>query len=382
MSEQTESTADQAPRSPETATSILSVVNACLRHWRAFLWAPVATAVLVGVLIVLSPSTFTSQGSFMPQQGETEIGRLSGIAAQFGMQLPSGRPTQSPNFYVMLLESRRILETVATTEYAVQRGAASDGADPPTDLVDLLSIEGTGREERVARAIEELRNRINVSADLETNVVSFSVTTPWADLSRQIADRILSLVHQFNVETRQSQASAERDFLAERVEEAEEELKAAEDSLEDFLQSNRQYQNSPALTLEYDRLQRRVDLQQQVYSSLAESYEQAKISEVRSTPVLTVVEPPGAPTRPDSKLLMVKVILAMMAGFVVAVFWSLGVDFITDEVDEDGDEEAEFQRLAHEIARDLRRMADRVVGLVPFVSNRSRSRRSDRTTGG
>jgi len=91
-------------------------------------------------------------------------------------------------------------------------------------------------------------------------------------------------------DTRQSQAAAERGFTEERMAEAQEELRAAENELQRFLQNNRQFQNSPELVFQHDRLQRRVAMRQQVYTSLVQSYEQARIDEVPNTPVITVVE--------------------------------------------------------------------------------------------
>jgi uncharacterized protein involved in exopolysaccharide biosynthesis len=51
-----------------------------------------------------------------------------------------------------------------------------------------------------------------------------------------------------------------------------------------FLQANRQWANSPDLTFQHDRLERDIALRQQVYTTLVQSFEQARISEVRDTP--------------------------------------------------------------------------------------------------
>ena len=51
------------------------------------------------------------------------------------------------------------------------------------------------------------------------------------------------------------------------------------------------------LTLDYARLQRRVELGQQVYSTLALSYEQARIDEVRNTPLLILIDRPEGSAR-------------------------------------------------------------------------------------
>ncbi len=58
---------------------------------------------------------------------------------------------------------------------------------------------------------------------------------------------------------------------------------------------------SPELTFEQARLQRDVAMLQQVFTTLTQSYEEARIREVRDTPVITVVESPRLPTMPGPR---------------------------------------------------------------------------------
>jgi len=228
------------------------------------------------------------------------------------------------------------------------------------DLVALLEIETDHRRLAVASAIEALRDLVSVSTDAETGVVEVSVSTRWPNLSRQVAERMIELVNRFNLERRQSQASAERAFIEEQVARAESSLHAAEDSLERFVSQNRRYQNSPELTLQFERLQRRVNLRQQVFTSLSESYEQSRIDEVRNTPVITVVEPPELPARPDPRRLALKGVLGLMLGGMVGVFWAFGREMMATSRERDPDDYAEFARLREAAKEDLRRLWRRV----------------------
>lgn len=76
--------------------------------------------------------------------------------------------------------------------------------------------------------LEEL---ISVTTDRETGLVTFTVQTKWPEVSEGIARDILDLVNQLNLETRQTQATAEREFVEERLMEVEAELRASEDTL-------------------------------------------------------------------------------------------------------------------------------------------------------
>jgi uncharacterized protein involved in exopolysaccharide biosynthesis len=138
-------------------------------------------------------------------------------------------------------------------------------------------------------------------------------------VSLKIAERLLEGLNYFNLITRQSQARQERRFTEGRLEAARASLRAAEDVLQRFLQANRQFAESPALTFQRDRLQREVLLQQQVVVSLAQQYEENRIREVRDTPVITIIETPILAARPDSRLWALIVCLGTVGGFCVGV---------------------------------------------------------------
>jgi uncharacterized protein involved in exopolysaccharide biosynthesis len=131
------------------------------------------------------------------------------------------------------------------------------------------------------------------------------------------------MLNDYNLQSLQSQAAAERRFTEARLDEARAALRGAEDALERFLEENRQY-TSPPLALERERIQRDVMLQQQIVMGLAQHYEDARIREVRNTPVITIVEEPALPVFPDPRgtlrLLILSGVLSGVAASGVVVF--------------------------------------------------------------
>ena len=64
-----------------------------------------------------------------------------------------------------------------------------------------------------------------------------------------------------------------------------------------------------------------MNLRQQVYTTLVQSFEQARISEVRDTPVITVLQAPFLPPADDRRLVLfaaLGIVLGGMAGVVLA----------------------------------------------------------------
>lgn len=328
----------------------MEIANVLLRHRRVVVALPVALAALVVGIVFLLPRSYSSSVSFVPEAEQTQASRLSGIAAQFGMNIGSFGSGRSPQFYADLLRSRELLEAVAHTQF---EPTEEDAAWDAGTLLQLYQIEGETIGLRESRAVDRLRDDLSVETKPETGVVRYTIAAPWPGLARQIADRVVELVNEFNLETRQTQAAAERRFLEDRLQAAEEDLRAAEDSLEAFLDRNRSYQSSPALRFEHDRLQRQVSLEQQVVTSLAQSYEQARIDEVRDTPVITVIESAQIPPQPDRRWLLVKGFIAGLIGLLMAAMWAFGRDFYADTGEEQPREYERFRELLAETRAEL-----------------------------
>lgn len=299
----------------------LELLNAVMRRRMLVVGLAGLFLVLVDVRILLRARTFTVSSSFMPQaKGSPGLGGLAGVAVQMGLGGLAGEGSQTPLFYLDLLKSRAILEPVVDARYTY----TSDTGTVAGSLLDILRAKGRNDETRRDLAIRRLRSAVAGAVNQRTGVVTFSVRSVAGVLSLQISQRMLDELNKFNLERRQSQAGAERRFTEGRVNEAKARLHAAEDRLESFLQRNRDYRNSPQLSFQEDRLARDVAMQQQIFTSLSQVHEQAKIEEVRDTPVITVLERPVVPVRPDSRGLVFKSLLGIFIGATLGIMLSLG----------------------------------------------------------
>jgi len=347
--------------------SIYRVVQPLVRHWGWVAGLALAFAGAAVAYTLASPPSYTSSARFYAQsETSSSLSGLSGVAAQFGIDVGSQEAGRSPDFYADLLTTDRILEAAVRTTYTVADTLAPGGEMVEGDLVALFGVEGETPGIRLERARELLRNDVlDVSTDRDTGVITASATTPWPDLSAAIGDRLLALLDAFNLENRRSQAAMERAFIEERIEEARRDLLAAEDSLQRFLERTRRLGTSPTLTFERDRLRRQVDLRQQLFTSLAESHQRARIEEVRDIPVITVVDPPGAPARPDDPRLLLRALLGLMLGGMVGTGVAYGRAFVERAEDE---RDEEYDDLVREVRRAFdgpRRAARRVRSLLP-----------------
>ncbi|MFL5493318.1 MAG: hypothetical protein ACJ8DC_02930 [Gemmatimonadales bacterium] len=342
----------QPARSPSDADSLslLTLATVALRHrWLVLKVALVVIVATIGFFL-FRPVTYTVFSSFRLQLRNNAISNLTGLASQLGFQMPTTDGTQTPAFYVDLLRSHEVLGAAVTHRYPSSRLAA----DSTENLIEAFMVSGKTPGIRRQRAMEKLDDAMTVIASPRTGVISLSVTLRDPVLAQAVTQQLLDEVNTFNLQSRKTQAGAERRFVEQRLDELKDSLRAAEDRLQAFLQRNRDYENSPQLSFQQQRLARDVSMQQEMVTTLAESFEQARIEEVRDTPVITVIDKPERPVQRDSRGLIKKGILAIILGSVLG----LGVAFAREGMRRSGRtgsaELQEFSELRREALDELR----------------------------
>jgi uncharacterized protein involved in exopolysaccharide biosynthesis len=347
--------------------SLLSLANLLLRHWQLLVGVPAIALIVALTGYVLRPQVFQAESIVKPQGADMQSGRLATIAAQFGVPIGGiNAAGESADFYAALVNSRELLRAVAATEYSATRTRRFGAADTLRGTIaQLYGIRGETVDEQNRLAVGELSRNVSASVNPVAGVIAVHTRAPWPDLAEAINHRILELLNEFNLQRRQSQAREERAFVERRLEEAQQELRVAEGALERFHETNRRFTNSPELTLELQRLQRTLDLRQQLYVSLAQSAEQARIDEVRTTPVITVVDPATDSAVPLSSPLKTAM-LALTLGLMLALMTIFGLEFL-----------ARQRRQHPEAYAELEGWRDTLVGrLVPLPVRRRLWRRT------
>lgn len=333
----------------------LLILGSILLRWRRKILALAAIGATLGIAVALiAPRFYVSAATFLPQGSETSSSSgLAAAASQFGIRIPTGGNSWGPPVYVTLLVSRALLEPIALDTLTV---AERGGRRVP--VMDLLEIKASTPALRLERTVQAL-GRIVTSREVKSlNAVEVTVTTQWPSVSLALAQRLVTGVNQFNVETRKSQAAAEAHFVETLAGEAERALRDAEDRMQAFLQRNRAVGGSPELAFDRDRLQRDVSLRQQVYVSLLQNREDARIRQVRDTPVITVLEEPRLPVVPRGRKAILKAFLGGLSGAMIGILAALLSHGMAEARRTKGDEAHEFFQLIEEAKpRFLRRRA-------------------------
>lgn len=339
-----EPSADLNPVDPDNdEISLLALGSVLLRRRRTILALGLLGTLLGLAAGLLSTRVYMSAAIFIPQGPQEGASGLALAASQFGIQLPTSSGAWGPAVYVELLRSRALLAPIAGDSVVVVEKGGRRVA-----LMDLLEIKAPTPARRLNRAIERIAKIVNASEDKKLNAVKLSVTTEWPSVSLALAQRLLRGVNQFNVETRKSQATAERQFVEVQAGEAERALRESEDRLQVFLQGNRVIAGAPELTFKHDRLQRDMELRQQVFRTLVQNREEARIREVRDTPVITVLEAPQLPVVGEARRSVQKAAMGWLAGGMLGVLVAFIVQGVAGAQRAPTEEAREFFQLVKE----------------------------------
>lgn len=297
----------------EIDVRLLTVARTITDHSHRILAATLAGAAILATVALLTPRRYSSQATFAPHSRSLPTS-LSGLAGQLGVDLSSATdPTESPAFYVDLIRSPTVLGDVVDSAHA-------HATQQSRDVATIFGVHEDDPALRREEAITRLRDHVRAFATLKTGMVTFVVTAPTPSDAYTLTNAILARTGRFSIERRQRRARADYEFSEQRVRAAADSLRRAEDRLQVFLSENRRYSDASVAKVEADRLQRDVNMQQQIYTSLSEAAERALVEQLRSTPMITVIETPEPPSRPEPRGLIPLTLLGAAVGAIVWAF--------------------------------------------------------------
>jgi uncharacterized protein involved in exopolysaccharide biosynthesis len=334
------------PRSDEI--SVVSVLNVILRHRVLIVTLMLLFGFYAGFKSITSAKHYTVESQFVVKGSRTP-GQLGGLAASLGINIGGGDAAQSPAFYLDLLEAKAILWPIAQKTYTVK----TDTGVVTGNLIKIFNIRDRRPEVARAKVIDALKGAISSTSSIKTGVITVLVHAGRPDLAVQISANLLDQVNVYNLARRQEQAAGERAFVEKQVDEKRGELRQAEGELRDFLESNRMYAQSPELILERTRLQRQVDMRNTLYTSMLQSYEAARIDEMRDLPVISVIEPPEMPIQPDARGGVRKTLIGLAIGLVLGIVIAFFREKMAANKEAQTDDFVEFSQLKKEAVGDL-----------------------------
>tara|TARA_Y100000590_G_scaffold141270_3_gene162077 strand:+ start:21312 stop:22322 length:1011 start_codon:yes stop_codon:yes gene_type:complete len=166
-------------------------------------------------------------------------------------------------------------------------------------------------------AKETLMRNISHSEDKKTSLHTISITvSAFPELSQQIIDLIFESIINYSNEVTNTKGKEKREFIQSRLSEVEIELESAENELLLFLEKNKNL-NSPSLNLQNDRLERNIMLHNQLYISLSDQLEIARIDEKDNTSSIFLLDDATSSYYKSGRSLFKSIFLILVIIFVI-----------------------------------------------------------------
>ena len=182
----------------------------------------------------------------------------------------------------------------------------------PSDA-DSASMELTPDEKLKIGAIAS-----SIKAEIKkgsVNLLEISVNMNDPLVAKDLAGSVVNTLTRYIIDYRTRKVKNDREFIEELHAEAETKYKRAQQALASYHDRNQNVVLSSA-RIEGESLQAEYNLAFNVYNSLSQLLEQAKINVQENTPVFTMIEPPSdaAVTSSSNSIIMIMIFLGILAG--------------------------------------------------------------------
>ena len=339
---------------------------------RMFILKIVGIGAFLGVIIaLLSPKEYKSTSTLMPEYSTESQGGASSLLRQYGglLGISGGSYTsnsnairvdlypnivQSTNFQMQLMQQPFYfsdLDTTATlfeyytelnsagvlgfvAEYTIGLPGKILGAILPKKEL-MTSVPGATEESLVLNLSKEefevintLRGKISASLDEESGIVSVTVTLPDNVAAAAVTEYTIRELTEYLTEYRTEKVLRDLTFVEEQLATAEVRFEAAQLALAEFRDSNQGNLSARAQTDE-QRLNSEYQIAFNLYNSLTQQYEEAKLKVQETTPVFKTLEPVQVPINDETSGAMILIIFIMLSGI-----GSIGWIFITPLIEQ------------------------------------------------
>ncbi|MBO6587238.1 MAG: hypothetical protein JJ953_14100 [Gracilimonas sp.] len=330
---------------------------------RKVIYRFVAVGVVLGVLVaLLSPKEYVSDATLMPEYSTESMGggSASSLLQQYGglIGLSGGTYNSASNairvdLYPKIVQSLSFQDKLARQEfyfpdydttasiYEYYLEIMSPGVfgyvmqytvGLPGTIIRAFKAEGetfsTGvsNEDEIVEltklemeVIDDLRSRVSASLDEESGVVTVRAQMSDPKLAASVAKYTIDELTEYLVEYRTEKVIRDLEFIEEQLNDARERFREAQLELADFDDSNQGNLTARAQT-ERQRLQSEYDIAFNLYNTLTQQYEEAKLKVQEETPVFKVLQPVQVPVNDETSGAMVLIVFVMLSG-IASIGW-------------------------------------------------------------
>jgi len=306
---------------------ISKIINSIKNNKKSIFYATLLALFLSVIYIFMATPYYRSYISINPM-GDTvnsPKGGLQNIMSDFGINAGDFL-NEKPSFYIPdIVNSRVLKKAVISNKWKTIKYNSIDlinywkindstkfslgkkikqilGKQPNSDL----------KSKYMEVAINKLNKQIIVEQE-ESGLIVISVLMEEPQLAADLANYVASYVKTYISDITIAHSSKHRKFIEERVKYAKKDLAESEEELKEFSEKNPFAVDTPELQLQRGRLVRNMEVNQQVYITLRQQYEMARINELKEIPVINILdhgEPASDKAKPKPVLFIILCIIS------------------------------------------------------------------------
>ena len=294
-------------------------------------WTSFITMIFIIYSLIATPF-FESKITLYPAGSLVEsgnvMGNLQGIAESFGL----GNNGNNQTFNIPdIVNSRRLKKSIILNKWN------SSSFNSKVNLIQFWEIDKPkffnpkkwiknvlpipkAEHDTLGAQIFDAHERLNKSILIEekvTGLIEVSIIMEEPTIASDIANYIAEFVKKFVAAEQKKEATRNKEFIYEQLIKSKVDLEKSEEELTSFREKN-PFSRIPSLEEYRGRLERNIESNQQVYITLRQQYEIAKIDEARDYLLVTILdkaEPAIFKSKPKRTLLTI-------AGFITGLFLS------------------------------------------------------------
>ena len=312
----------------KTEIDLSKISKSIKRNSKNIFYTTLVGFVLSFIYVIIATPYYQSYISINPIGDNINSGRsmggLQSLASEYGVNLNvADFINDKPSFYIPDIVNSRILKkAVISNKWNTNNGEF--------DLINYWQIHDTtkfsigkligsflGGDKKnnklrfMDAAIDRLSEQLVVQEE-ESGLIVISVLMEESQLAADISNFIANYIKKYVSDIMLSYSSTHREFIEERLKYSKNELSKSEEELKEFSEKNPFAVDTPELQLQRGRLLRNMEVNQQVYITLRQQYEMARINELKEIPVINILdnaEPASDEAKPQKLLIIFLVTL-------------------------------------------------------------------------
>jgi tyrosine-protein kinase Etk/Wzc len=303
--------ADAAGSSPyRFEVNVFELTRLIVRRRKLVAAVVAGTMLVTAVFLFLQSNRYRSTASILPSGNSDNLSTIKNLVGLGGPQAPADE--NSSALFPVILSSNLVVDAVLEKTYRITHKSR----EMTVTLPDYFGIEDP---DRLRGALKDVTA---VTADHQTGELYVSVETKYPTLSQALVGEYLAQLEDFNLHKRRSTARDNERYLARQMITVNEELQAAEDSLEAFQKANLDWAvtGSPEILKELGRLQRQVNAKSSTYVMLMQQHEMAKLDAQKDIPIVSLLDPPSLPTMKSGPFRRNIILLSGIISFFLVTF--------------------------------------------------------------